>query len=251
MGDERELIAKHLLDLYRKADRGGYFLFSSFLGLNEQSVLKEIWGDVGRGCKLFGGAEGCERVMARFGNEDEGGYDAPFPILTLKAEPVSPKFADKLTHRDVLGAIMNLGIERDVIGDIVLRDNAAYIFVKEEMGDYLLSSLTRIKHTDVHLTTVTDLPEGELYKTERRKIQLSGERVDAVVAKVFNLSRDDSQTLIKRGLVFRNGALVTSPSQTPKPLDRISVRGHGRFIYLGYDSDTRKGKMNILVDLYV
>ena len=82
---------------------------------------------------LFGGAAGAERVMIRFGDEESLGYEQPFPIAIIKAEPVSPKFAEKLTHRDFLGAILNLGIERSTVGDIIVRESTAYFFVKEDI----------------------------------------------------------------------------------------------------------------------
>ena len=64
---------------------------------------------------VFGGTENCERLMIRFGSEELFGYEEPFPICCLLAEPLIEKFADNFTHRDFLGAIMNLGIERDVM----------------------------------------------------------------------------------------------------------------------------------------
>ena len=75
--------------------------------------------------------------------------------------------------------------------------------------------------------------------------------VDALIAKLFSLSRESAQNLIKRELVFVSGRLCTSTSYSPKPGDIISVRGHGRLIYRSYSSTTRKGKFNVEVDVYV
>ena len=172
-------------------------------------------------------------------------------IAVIKAEPASPKYADKLTHRDFLGSILNLGIEREVLGDIVIIDNVGYIFALESIAPYITENLTRVKHTDMHLEIVTELPEGELFKTESRTVQAVGERLDAIVAKVFSLSRDDAQSLFKKRLVFASGRQIESTSYIPKENEVISVRGHGRFIYRGFQSNTRKGKMNIKVDVYV
>ena len=252
MSDERELLKKRFLELGKKSYNAGIFTFTSFLGLLEQSLLGEIKGEL-RGIEYtaFGGADGAERVVVRFGSTEEIGYEVPFPISILKAEPKSPKFADKLTHRDFLGALLNLGIERDVLGDIVIIDNVGYIFTLEDIAQYIVDSLTRVKHTDMRLEIIDSLPDGELYRTEPRQIQVSGERLDAVVAKVFSLSRDDAQSLFKKRLVFVSGKCIENTSYTPKENDVVSVRGHGRFIYRGFVSNTRKGKMNITVDLYV
>ena len=252
MTEDRELFIRHLADLSRRADSGCYYTFTRFLGLAEQSALREAAPRLAVPPVLFGGCEGAERVIARFGDGEEIGYDEPFPIVCLKIAPRSQKFADKLTHRDFLGAILNLGIERSRLGDIVIRDNVGYVFAREDIAVYIADSLSRIKHTDVRATVTEELPEdGELYKTEMRRIQLSGERVDAVIAKVFSLSRDDAQALFKRGLVFVSGRCVESVSHTPRDGDVISVRGYGRFIYRGYSSLTKKGNLNIEVDLYV
>ena len=252
MNDERELLKKRLTELYGKADRGGYFTYTDFLGLNEQSVLGEIYSKLSpRAIMLFGGAEGAERVMARFGNAEEIGYDEPFPILCVKIEPLSQKFADKLTHRDFLGALMNLGIERCTLGDVVIRENVGYVFAKEEIAKFITGELSKVKRTDVKATVIDTLPEGELYKTEDKRIQIQSERVDAVIAKTYSLSREDAQSLVRKRLVFVNGREIDSTSYPPKAGDKISVRGYGRLIYRGFDSTSRKGKLNATVEVYV
>lgn len=247
--DERELLSKRFAELAEKA-RGGYFTFTDFLSVAEQAILSDMRRTLGT-YAAFGGAEGAERVMVRFGDEEELGYSTPFPIVCLKIEPKSQKFADRLTHRDFLGATLNLGIERATLGDIVIRENVGYLFCKEDIAPYIAESLTRVKHTDVRLSVTEDIPSGELYKTKRRRLQAVGERLDAVVAKLFSLSRDESNLYFKRGLVFADGRLIESNSYVPKRGERISVRGLGRFIYLGYESTTKKGRLNIDVDLYI
>ena len=252
MTEELELLKKRFVELGRKSFNAGIFTFTDFLGLAEQSAFSEIKKELkGISYTTFGGADGAERVMIRFGSEEDIGYSVPFPISILKAEPLSQKYADKLTHRDFLGAILNLGIERDVLGDIVIIDNKGYIFAKEDIAGYIADSLTRVKHTDVKLSITEQLPEGQLYRTEKKTVQVSGERLDAVVAKVFSLSREEAQSLFKKRLVFADGRQIDSPSYTPKENEKISVRGQGRFIYLGCQSYSKKGKMNTLVELYV
>ena len=189
--------------------------------------------------------------MVRFGDPDELGYSEDFPISVIKAEPIAPKYADRLTHRDFLGALLNLGIERSTLGDIPIIDNVGYIFAKGDIAPFIVSELTRVKRTDMRLSLIDSLPEGELYRTERRKIQAVGERVDAVIAKVFGISRDESLSLFKKHLVFIDGRQCENNSYIPKRGEIISVRGHGRMIYLGYESTSKKGKLNIEVDLYI
>ena len=249
---DTELLKKRFIELARKSDNSGYFTFTDFLGLAEQSAFSEIKKELrGVTYEAFGGAEGAERVIIRFGSEEELGYSLPFPISVVRVDPVSQKYADMLTHRDFLGAILNLGIERDTLGDIVIIDNVGYIFCLDSIADYICESLIKVKHTDVCAKIVTSLPEGELYRTEERMVQISGERLDAVIAKLFSLSREDAQLLFKKRLVFVDGRQIDSTSYVPKEKEKISVRGHGRFVYLGCQSYSKKGKLNVLVELYV
>ena len=252
MSDELELLKRRFVELARRAYNSGIFTFTDFLGLAEQAAFAEVSREIfGIEYVKFGGAEGAERVMIRFGSESDLGYSMPFPISLIKVEPLSQKYAEKLSHRDFLGAIMNLGIERDTMGDIVIIDNVGYIFVKEDMATYIADSLTKVRRTDVKSEVTETLPDGQLYRTERRNVQANGERLDALVAKVFSLSREEAQSLFKKRLVFADGREINSTSYIPKPGEKISVRGHGRFIYVGPQSLTRKGKMNIAVEVYI
>ncbi|MBQ8720400.1 MAG: hypothetical protein IJY65_05145 [Clostridia bacterium] len=252
MAEDNELLKKRFIELARRSCSKGVYCFTDFLGLSEQSVFEEARRDFeGAHVTLFGGAAGAERVMARFGSEEELGWCEEFPIVCIKAEPRSKKFADELCHRDFLGALMNLGLERDTLGDIAVIDNIGYIFAKESVAQHIIDSLTRVKHTDLTLSLTDKIPEGELYKTEPIRIQASSERLDGVIAKVYRLSREDAQALFAKKLVFLNGARVESVSLAPNPDDVVSVRGYGRFIYRGFESNTKKGKLNLVVERYI
>ena len=251
--DEEKLLLARFTELGKRSV-GARFYFTDFLGLAEQSVLAEALSQMpGVKCTRFGGADGTERIMARFGDEEELFYSEPFPITAVKISPRSQKFANTLTHRDFLGALLNLGIERRCVGDIAISENVGYVFLKSDVADFVIESLERVKSTDVSLSVIedTDLPTDKLFRTEWRRIQLSGERIDATVAKVFSLSREDGQLLIRKSLVFINGRVVESASHTPRDGDVVSVRGYGRFIYRGASSTSKKGKLNVDVELYV
>lgn len=252
MSDELELLKKRFIELAQKSERGLYYTFTDFLGLAEQSALSEALSKI-RYAKptFFGGVEGAERYMVRFGDEEEIGYPAPFPITLIKVAPVSQKFADKLTHRDILGSLMSLGIERDKLGDIVLCDNVAYVFLHEDIAEYITGELTRVKNTDVRTEVAVSLPKESLYQTENRTVQISSERLDAVIAKVYHLSRDDAQMLFRRSLVYVGGKECQSLSYTPKVGDKVTVRGYGRFVYNGIIGLSKKGKLNVEVLVYI
>ena len=252
MREDYTLEKKRFLELSRKSYNSGIYTFTDFLGLGEQSAFHEVERELlGIPYTAFGGSEGCERVMIRFGSEDICGYEMPFPISIVLCQPLSDKFAEKLSHRDFLGAILNLGIDRSVLGDITIVDNHAYIFVKEGMAEFVANNLTKVRKTSVKCSIVDSAPEGGLYNTKEVRVQAVGERIDALVAKVFSISRDDSATLFSRGLVFISGKCCESTSHKLKEGDIVSVRGYGRFIYRGVEGHTKKGKLNILIEQYV
>lgn len=244
------LLKKRFAELAARAVGRDCFVFTDFLGLAEQSVLSECREAKEANVTLFGGISGCERVMARFGDPEQLGYEEDFPIVCIEAAPVAPKFADLLTHRDILGALMNLGIEREVIGDIFLRDGKAYLFAEEKIVPFLLENFTRAKHTELKLSKTTP-PEGLLIRTEPMTVQVSGERLDAVIARVFGLSREEAQSLFPKGLVFLCGRCVGSVSALPHDGDIVSVRTYGRFLYRGVTSLSKKGKLNVQIEKYI
>ena len=252
MRDESEFLAKHLKELAVRAERTGTFTFSPFLGMAEQDVFYRTVAPTLRiKTTAFGGVEGCERTMLRFGDGEELGYEEPFPIVCLLLEPIAPKFAEALTHRDYLGALMHLGMEREMLGDIVVRDKTAYLFAHERMADFIAESLTRVRHTELRVKRAAALPEGALYRTEERLLQAAGERLDGVIAKLYRISRSEALALFHRELVFVDGRVFTSPAREVAEGACVSVRGYGRFIYRGFRSETKKGKLNLVVEIYV
>ena len=251
MREENELLRRRFSELARRSDAQATYTFTDFLGLAEQSVLKTMGREL-RGVKteLFGGTDGCERLVARFGSEEELGYAEDYPIACIKALPKNKKYAEALTHRDYLGAILNLGIERETLGDIAITEDATYIFALSGIADFIISNLTRVRHTDLTLS-LSEPPSEALFHTEERKVQVSSERLDAVIARVYSLSRDDAQALFVKRLVFADGREIQSSSYSPKEGEIISVRGHGRFLYIGQVGTTRKGRLNVAVQVYV
>ncbi len=251
MTDDLDLLKKRFAELSRRAYDSNIYTFTPFLGLSEQDALNSVSRDLPAKFTLSGGAPGCERVMARFGDPEEFGYEEDYPIRLLKIAPKAPKFAEALTHRDYLGALMNLGIERETLGDIILRDGTAYLFAEEKISSFLTENFTRAKHTDLTVTLCDALPEGDLFRTEEIRIVAAGERLDGVIAKIYHISREEANALFRKKLVFIDGKLTENNSAIPKDGARISVRGFGRFIYRGFQSETKKGKLNLVIEKYV
>ena len=198
---------------------------------------------------LFGGCDIAERKMIRFGNPDELGYEQDFPITALIINPAAAKFADDLNHRDFLGSLMNLGIKRELLGDIFVKEKAACVFCKDSIAEYIIENLTRIKHTTVKVSYATpeDTETITAPTTSEKVIQVPSLRLDAVIARVYNLSRNDAVTACASGLVFLNGRECTENAKDLKPVDVISVRGHGKFEFSEETGVSKKGKINCKV----
>ncbi len=240
----------HLKDLSRKADTSCRYTFTHFMSMDELNIFKENERELGF-YTLFGGTDGTERVVARFGDPNELGYEEDFPIVCIKAEPVLKKFADELNHRDFLGAIMNLGIERKNIGDIIVSDSAAYVFVLDKMAEYVSENLTKVKHTVIKCTLNTSVPAGELYKTERFSFPVASLRLDCIIAAVYKLSRNQASELFSLKKIFVNGRLTENISHALKEGDTVSVRGLGRFVFSSVGGSSKKGRTYVNIDIFI
>lgn len=250
------------MDLSRLANRRDIVTFSNFLNLNELHVFHQIAADMETKYQLSGGYEYAERQMIAFIPDalylpmctEEINWRSntwEFPIACLLFTPTYPKFAEELTHRDVLGALMNLGIERSRIGDIRLEEQKYYIFCENSLADYLIDSLVQIKHTIVS----GQKTDARLHHMEQRFDVLAGivasKRLDNVVSFVTGKSRSQSVGIIQAQKVFVNERLITSNAYDCKEGDIISIRGFGKFIYAGSSGETRKGRIKITVKKYI
>lgn len=245
MNDEQTLI-KRLKELSNRANNRFYTTYSDFLSLDEISLA--LIQDYNSSYAMFGGYESAERKIIAFGESIDNNT---FPIVCIKIEPVQQKFADKLNHRDFLGALMNLGINRNTLGDIVIKDNIGYLFCLDTIGDYIVESLNRIKHTTVKCTVINEIPEFFNILPDEEEIIVSSLRVDVIISAIFKLSRNQATQLINQEKVFINSRIAYKESLILKDNDRISVRGYGKFILS--DSkirETKKGKNIVGVRIY-
>lgn len=251
MDQEEELIKKRFRELADQAWQRGSYTFTGFLGLSEMSLFYEMEREVSFvPYSVFGGSEDAERAMIRFGDEEVFGYKEEFPIVCIRMRPLQQKFADHLSHRDFLGALMNLGIDRSTLGDIIIRENEGYLFCTGAIAPFIVENISRIKHTSV-ICEITEKPPKERWEDLKEiKIQISSERIDGILARVYHLSRSDSAELFRQKKVFVNGRLCENSSRMLKTEDRVSARGYGKFIYTGQQSVSKKGKLNAKVLVY-
>ena len=267
--NEKELLQlkNRLFELAEKSYSRGIYTYTPFLSLPQQQVFHAVKNELSyAGYDMGGGAPVCERKILRFGSPETLGSEEKYPIAAILIQPVMPKFADTLTHRDFLGAVMNLGIERSTIGDIFVqmqntetgglripgKEAGQYgvLFCQESMAPYLLENLRQIRHTGVICRRLEE--EIILQSAEPEKIMLtvSSARIDSVVAKLYHISRSQSLALFSAGRIFVNGIAVENNSYSLKKEDAVTVRGFGKFIFYGLAGETKKGKERVSVGIF-
>lgn len=251
MNKEENMLQKRLIELSRIAYNRGIVTFSDFLNLNELNILHTTPKDMFLSqYKTYGGYDLSERQMAAF-LPDALYYDYEYPVRIIEIRPQNKKFAEELTHRDYLGAVMNLGIERCKLGDIIVEKGRALLFVKEEMAEYIAEHLTQIRHTSVTTTFTSEFDSDYEPDYEELKGTVPSIRLDTVLSVAYPLSRSKLTSLIESARVFVNGKLITSNGYRLKENDMISVRKMGRIAYMGILSETKKGRYLISVRKYI
>ena len=242
--ENETLLKKRLAELSHRAFERGYTTYSTFLNLQEISILKSL--KLESKYILFGGYENADRCVASFSNDEVYSY----PIVCIKIEPLQQKFSDKLTHRDFLGALMNLGIEREMLGDIKILNNEGYLFCLDKISQYIVDNLSSIKHTSVKCKIIEDIPELFNQLPDEEEYIVSSLRIDTIVSAVFKMSRNSASQLINQEKIFINSKTVYKDSVQLKEGDVVSVRSYGKFIYSQTVNETRKHKMVVAIRLY-
>lgn len=252
MTEDEKLLLNRIKDLADATYNQSRYSFSQFLTVEEQTLIYSIRNEIKHvHYDFFGGYETSERNVMRFGSVETLGYDMPYPISILLIEPLMDKFSEDLSHRDFLGTIMGLGLKRNVIGDIVVKDKKAYVMCLEDVKDYIMKEITRIRHTSVKITELT----GEVNDLERKcedfEVLVSSNRFDAIVAAICKLSRSKAVELFQAQKVLLNGRICESQSISLKPGNTFSIRGFGKFVFEGEGNHTRKDRVYIKLQRYV
>lgn len=251
MNKEELLLQKRLIELSNTAYQRDIVTFTDFLNLNELNILHSTPKHVfPTAYETYGGYEAAERQMVAF-LPDALYYEYHYPMEILKISPANLKFAEALSHRDYLGGLLHLGIERCCLGDILVGETGCHVFVTDSMAEYICGNLSRIRHTTVKVEVEDAADFQYVPKLEIRKGTVSSIRLDSVLSIAFPLSRSKLTGLIEGGKVFVNGKLITTNACRLKENDIISVRGMGRIKYLAALSETKKGRLYIEVGKYI
>lgn len=242
------LLKKRAAELKKRAEFSYHPEFTDFLTLSEAETAKSVLH--GANYLFYGGLAGSERQMLCVAPDTIEITPALFPICGMRVTPKSLKFAETITHRDVLGSVLGLGLERSVIGDIYLKEKEAYLFCAKRIAPFLSEHLVQIRHTNVSCQASL-AEEGEFgieFQTITRTV--AANRIDAVAAAAFNISRSSTAAAVLSGRVFLNGRETTSPSTMVKEGDVISFRGYGKARLKEIGGLTKKGRILVALERY-
>ena len=239
--DADELFIRRLRDMVKMSENSGRTISSDFLTPYQQALafshLKK-----GLDYKFIPDFPETLAKCLVLGNDERR------PIVCLVGN-IKNKFV-KITHRDVYGVLMSLGLEKNKFGDIWIDDNQVVIYCKEEIASYVCQNAVQVNRLSLELEIVDDLLEPVINTAEKR-IVVSSLRLDVLVSKLANISRLKSQEMIKTGLVHLNYSNLVDSDDLCSNSDIISIRRVGRFRLLNIIGETKKGSIAMLVAKYI
>ena len=234
--DEDKIIFAKALDRLTESVNKEISTFTDFIDPARCETLILIFKKMNkREIKSFGGHENAERKIIGFIVNDE----EIFPITPITFT-FNAKFCKPPSHRDYLGAVLGLGLERRKIGDILLGENGATIFVSSDIAEYICENLKQAGRVAIKgkigevITSVS--------QSKEKRITVPSLRTDAVISSAFNLSRRDSSALIESEKVFVNGK-PAKKTQLISAGDTITVRGKGRAVIKEQCGTTKKDRI--------
>ncbi len=242
VNSEEKIFCRHIGDLILSSQKQFCVKFSGFLTEREQQLALTEANSMGIKCSFFGGYTAASRkIFATIEASDE---DFPLTAITFFFRK-----QDNLTHRNFLGALMSLGINRNLIGDIKVGRGEAIIFVSSTAAALILNEVKKIGSIGVKATEgiCTELPKQEF---EILNLTVSSLRIDAVVSAVCGISREKSSSLIRSGAVFVSGVQAGSSSEIIDIDEVFSVKGYGKYFLSEIGSLTKKGKVHIKIKKY-
>ena len=244
--EQREVAEKLLQSISFVENRN---TVTKFLTNFEQIVLSQIvaynYSDFK--VEFFGGFDDAERKKAKIISNEY--YDVDYDIVCLKAK-FNDKF-NKVEHRNILGAVHNLGINFNRFGDIIVLENEVYIFVDEEIADYIAMEFTKAGRVNLDFQRVDLAEVGIKKKYEDFEIVSSSFRIDSIVAKITNKSRSKVKEFLEQDFIKLNHVVLRNGEKNCTLKDIISIRKYGRFVVKGYTQNKKSLKYRITISKLV
>ena len=249
MDQETAYLKKRFIDLSKRAEDKNIVTFSNFLNLNELNIFHQVSKELYSSFETFGGYDYAERQMVAF-IPDALYYVWEYPIQTIQFTPSHPKFAEALTHRDVLGALMNLGIKREMLGDILMLADRIAVFCTESVSSYLMENCIKIRRTNVTAQQLSAAAFDYHPVFQEKDGIVSSFRLDTILADICKLPRSGAQKIISEGNAFLNAKKIKQNDYLCQNGDILSVRHYGKFQIETIDGVTKKGRIKYRYKVY-
>lgn len=230
---------KRFAELAARAAHSGGCAFTRFLEPASEPEANSAAARQGIAARFFGGYADAERRICAF--TDGEAEDFPIACVLIRW---NPKFSE-ISHRDLLGAVMSLGLERDATGDICMgaTSGTACLFAHTDVADYIRANLESVRNARVRCEIADTVPELTPPQGDIIRVTVQSERLDGVIAAGYKLSRGEAQRLIAQSLVKHNHIEERRGDVRVSEGDLISVRGYGRLRVEAIEGTTRRGRI--------
>ena len=250
---EDRLLLRRVLDRAVAAERKRIPCRTHFLTPREVALARQLVSALGQPSHRFeGGYPEAERRVCVFLPDWLEPEDCAEEDLGISALRVTWYEEETLTHRDLLGALMGMGIRREMVGDLLVGEGSCDCILLPEVLPYLLNNLTQAGRSRLKTARIP-LEEVVVPQVHRKVIRatVSSLRLDAVAACGFGTSRAKLAGAISAGRVALNGLECTRPDHPVAEGDAISCRGMGKCRLTAAGGLSRKGRINITVERYL
>lgn len=237
---ERDLIDK-LYNKYVIALKGASLFTNEFYTINLYYIIEKICKENKIECSFIGGFEYAERGIIAFNDVDR----LDTPVEFIKISNLS-KF-NLLLHKDYLGSILSLGIERDKLGDLVIEDGNCYLAINKDVRDLLYCDLKKVNKAPVVIEEVENQRFLPKHKFQENVITVSAMRLDNIVSNIGNISRGKAVLLIDNGSVLINYNIVKDKSKIVNKDDVITIRKVGKFVVDDMIGFSKNGKTKVII----
>ncbi len=221
---------------------------SSFLDIRQRTLAERVCRKYqGLRYTFYGGYEDAERTVALILPEYATEEDHPLAVLSIIQNG-----KNSLTHRDYLGSLLGLGVKREAIGDILVRDQGADVVILKEMEEFFLYHYEKAGRASlrVEVKEVKEIivPEG---RTEEKRDTVASLRIDSLIASSFGLSRTKASAAVEGGLVLVNGLVTIKSDRQIKEGDKLVLRGKGKVVLKSVGSVTKKDRYPIVIQKFL
>lgn len=239
LSSEDRLVVSKACDTIYLCEKRSCGTFYGFLNEHESQVIKEnvFLSDE---CMFWGGYPQATRLVFGCGENDVSAFPISSICFTYKSE-------FKLTHRDFLGSLMALGIERSTIGDILVSDGQAIVFVRTDISSYIKQEVRKIGRVGVKVSDYNSTDFSYIQDFDELSFTVSSLRLDVFVSALCNLSREKASKLITSENVTVNHKLQTSISKILSVGDTITIKKYGKFVFTDNNGFSKKGRIRVLV----